>query len=204
MAPPLPLRERNKLRKEQLIREAARRLFMEKGYEATTLREIAEAADVGFGTVFSYAHDKAGLLAMVYVEELKALPPLFGRTSNGEVLDQLIGGLTHLYRFWGKAPSLGIHVLKQMEFYTDTPHMQTILARRAHARGEVRDWLRRLEASGDIPAGQDLENAADTLFAIYTSAVRDWMVTPRRSLKDGLARLRSLMELAVRGLIAPR
>ncbi|MDF3086763.1 TetR family transcriptional regulator, partial [Burkholderia sola] len=38
----LGLRERNKLEKAFLIRQAARELFLAKGYEATTLREVAK------------------------------------------------------------------------------------------------------------------------------------------------------------------
>ena len=68
------------------------RLFIELGYEATTLRQVAEAADVGFGTVFAYAADKAGLLAMVFVERLKALPPLFETLMQADPLDRTAAG----------------------------------------------------------------------------------------------------------------
>ena len=95
-APKLGLRERNKQAKERLIREAARALFVEKGFEATTLRAVADKADVGFGTVFAYANDKAGLLAMVFVEELKALPPLFSGGHRAAIIDELVEGLGHL------------------------------------------------------------------------------------------------------------
>ncbi len=70
------LRERNKAEKAQLIKEAARQLFSQNGYEATTMRDVAALADVGFGTISAYATDKAGLLAMLFVEDLEHLPPL--------------------------------------------------------------------------------------------------------------------------------
>ena len=59
------LRERKKTAKQERILEAATRLFAEKGYEAVTTAEIAEAAEVGVGTLFRYAGSKAELLVAV-------------------------------------------------------------------------------------------------------------------------------------------
>ena len=49
------------LRRATLI-EAARKLFMEKGYEATTMDEIAAAANFAKGTLYHYFANKAELL----------------------------------------------------------------------------------------------------------------------------------------------
>lgn len=64
-APGTSLRERKKTAKQERILEAATRLFAEKGYEAVTTAEIAEAAEVGVGTLFRYAGSKAELLVAV-------------------------------------------------------------------------------------------------------------------------------------------
>jgi AcrR family transcriptional regulator len=47
-------RERKKLRTRALIQREALRLFLEKGFEATTIGEIAEAADIATSTFFNY------------------------------------------------------------------------------------------------------------------------------------------------------
>jgi AcrR family transcriptional regulator len=47
-------RERKKLRTRALIQQEALRLFLEKGFEATTIEEIAEAADIATSTFFNY------------------------------------------------------------------------------------------------------------------------------------------------------
>ncbi len=195
------LRERNKLGKERAIRAAARSLFVERGYAATTLRAVAERADVGFGTVFSYATDKAGLLAMVFVEELKALPPLFAPSaSKRSPMDELIDGLAHLYEFWASIPELSWDVLQQMEFYVSNPHMDLIVERRNQARRELTSWLEGLRIEGRIADDVDVAQAADTLFAVYTSAVREWSVSTPGDVGRGLVRLRALMTLPMRGL----
>lgn len=47
----------------QRILRAARRLLAEKGFEATTTRDIARAADVASGTLFNYFPTKEAILA---------------------------------------------------------------------------------------------------------------------------------------------
>jgi AcrR family transcriptional regulator len=197
------LRERNKLAKERHIREAARRLFSEKGYEATTLREVAAEADVGFGTVASYSTDKAGLLAMVYVEELKALPPLFLKSdgSDDDLLGALIKGLAQLYQFWAKVPWLSRYVLQQMEFYRTNPHMDVIIERRREARLELSRWIEAQQQAGKIRMDVDVAQATDTLFAVYASAVREWSTVSPDDVRAGLTRLRWLMELPIKALL---
>ena len=63
--PGTSLRERKKTAKQERILEAAVRLFAEKGYETVTTAEIAEAAEVGVGTLFRYVGSKAELLVAV-------------------------------------------------------------------------------------------------------------------------------------------
>src|SRR5260370_42018218 len=62
--------ERSKRDKLERIKRAARKLFGRKGFEATTTREIAAAADIGAGTLFLYAGSKEDLLVLLFREEI--------------------------------------------------------------------------------------------------------------------------------------
>ncbi len=56
------LRERKKARTRAQIREHALSLFLEQGYEATTVQQIAESAEVSLSTLFRYFPTKAQLV----------------------------------------------------------------------------------------------------------------------------------------------
>src|SRR5271165_5880064 len=59
-----PTREEAAQRDERLI-EVATNLFMERGFEGTSIDAVAEAAGVSKPTVYSRYHDKKGLFAAV-------------------------------------------------------------------------------------------------------------------------------------------
>ncbi|WP_243766191.1 TetR/AcrR family transcriptional regulator [Streptomyces sp. GC420] len=60
--PQLGLRERKKIKTRQAIRKATYQLIIEQGYEATTVEQIAEAAEVSPSTVFRYFPTKEDIV----------------------------------------------------------------------------------------------------------------------------------------------
>ncbi|MET9124954.1 TetR family transcriptional regulator [Streptomyces sp. NPDC004528] len=91
------LRERKKMKTRIAIREATYRLIREQGYDATTVEQIAEAAEVSPSTVFRYFPAKEDIVLTdeydaLLEEELRARPldePWFD--SLRHVLTKAIG-----------------------------------------------------------------------------------------------------------------
>ena len=59
------VRDRRVKRTDNLLAKALVALTLEKGYEAVTIRDLTERADVGYATFFRHYHDKDELLAEV-------------------------------------------------------------------------------------------------------------------------------------------
>lgn len=73
--PALPKQERAHQKREALM-ESGRFLFISKGYESTTAKEIAAHANVATGTFYRYFSDKRQLLMSLLEDQLeKIMPP---------------------------------------------------------------------------------------------------------------------------------
>jgi AcrR family transcriptional regulator len=79
---PVGLRERRQLRQRADLVRIGMRLFAERGYDATTVDEIAEAAEVSRRTLFRYFGTKGDIVmewargtTTVLTESLRARPP---------------------------------------------------------------------------------------------------------------------------------
>jgi AcrR family transcriptional regulator len=93
------LRERKKARTRAAIQRAALRLFREQGYQATTVEQVAEAADISPSTFFRYFPTKEAVVFQdeydpMIIEAFKAVPPDVPpiaalRRAFGQVFSQL-------------------------------------------------------------------------------------------------------------------
>jgi AcrR family transcriptional regulator len=78
------LRERKKQRTREQIIDAAMGLFAERGYHATTIADIAEAADVAPRTFFSYFPSKEAVVFHNVDRELDEMATALGERLPGE------------------------------------------------------------------------------------------------------------------------
>lgn len=100
MPPKQGLRELKKARTRAAIQREALRLFRERGYEATTVEQVAQAAEVAHTTVFRYFPTKEDLVISdeadpLIFASLRAQPPELTpvQALRAAMLD-VLGGFT--------------------------------------------------------------------------------------------------------------
>jgi AcrR family transcriptional regulator len=85
------LRERAKARRRDAIIRAAYRLFAERGYDATTVADIAEAAEVAPRTVALYFPSKQEIALSRFSDAVRGLSTALHERPAGEMLPASIG-----------------------------------------------------------------------------------------------------------------
>lgn len=156
-------RERHKQDKQQRIVQAASDLFAEHGYAAVTTEAIAEAADVGTGTLFRYAGSKAQLLVQVMNDRLRL------GTDQGLALARAGAGPVEaiLAMLRPVADEIARHpenaLVHQRETLFGSGPLRDVAAQQSHAaEAAVREVLT-LHAGPDVPP-DDLTEAAHVLY----------------------------------------
>jgi AcrR family transcriptional regulator len=182
------LRQIKKERTRQLISDTALRLFIERGYEQTTIDEIAMAAEVGTRTLYRYYPTKEDLLIKRARPGLRGLVGSLCERPDEEPLPQaLYATMARFCNLLAIERKSGLALRALIE---GTPgvrarwHDQVGLAR-VELAAEIR---RRLRASRTDPR-PDL--AAGTLIVIMELVVASWATSRRNPLRvlDEVARL---------------
>jgi len=194
-------RERNKRDKQERILCAARRLFARKGFERATTREIAEAADVGAGTLFLYTGKKEDLLVSIFAEDMRSvIDEAFFAAAAGELLEQLLRVFGALIAHHEQDPGLARVFVKELPFVEDRHHLlgETM----SSLLGGIAARVEQAQAAGELAEAVEPAELADNLFALYFHQLQRWLsgaVSPER--RDEA--LRAALALQLEGLRAP-
>lgn len=100
---PTSLRAQSKLKTRRRVLDAARQLFMERGYEAATIRDIASHAGLSTGAVFASFVDKNDLFNAVMAEDFQRQVEALRQAAKPDatVEDAVMAVFEAGYRFHG-------------------------------------------------------------------------------------------------------
>ena len=206
-APALGLRERGKLDKLRRIKLAAREVFLEKGFDDATTREIALRADVAIGTVFVYAADKRDLLMLIINNDLDTVNEKGEKALQSDLplLDQLMKFFTLRYNYWAKEPQLSRAAVQETaDFLAETTdkgkETSRFYARRSNISAMLTQLALQKQNEGKIAKTASPDLIAALFMTIYLTEVRRWLAQDNPKPTAGLNRLRSLLALAIQGL----
>jgi AcrR family transcriptional regulator len=174
-APALNRRERKKQETQHRIFTAADELFAAKGYAAVTTQEVADAADVGAGTLFRYAKNKAELLIMVMNERLRlgAERGLVIAERGGPPAESIVGLIEPLVQAALNQPENTAVFQREVLFGIDGPYRAEALKRIRELEDTMVTILNRYAESHQARDGVDVRRVASTIFSVlYLRLVR--------------------------------
>lgn len=194
-------RERRSVETRDRLYRAALRLFAERGFQATTVQDITEAADVGKGTFFNYFKTKEHVLAAFGGERIAAVERALeqARATKGPILNVLrdlalnVAGqskerpalLRAIYAAHATSDAVRAELRKRMQA---SRRLLAEIFSLAQQRGEVRRDL----------SATELARRTQIVFVGVTLA---WAVAPEDSISKRSA---SVWEIFRLGLLAPR
>ena len=192
-------RQRRRLEIELRLLDASKRLFIEKGYDETTVAEIAETADVAYGTFFNYFPAKSDLLAAMgerevaeLSEQLSTLAPRPGRID--QALTLLFEGFAK--RLEAASPRERALAAKiQSITFAAAPADRDLGYQEAFAA-----FTRNAVTAGRVRADVTVETLADLVASAYSAMALSWVHMPEFPVRD---RARAMADLLGETL-APR
>lgn len=174
---PLGRRERNKLEKRARIVAAARQLFAAQGFAETTTQQIAEAADIGTGTLFLYARSKEDLLFLVFKDEMqetaqesfRQIPP------DMPIIDQALAVFGRMVDYHERDLELTRNLLREILMpvapgrEADLEELMNVIF------GGFAELVRVAQAKGQLSGRHDPWLTGQSIFAIYYLSLVGWV-----------------------------
>jgi AcrR family transcriptional regulator len=193
--PAVGLRERKKARTKASIQHHALRLFREQGYGATTVEQIAEAAEVSPSTFFRYFPTKEDVVLQddydpLIVEAFKAQPP---------DLSPIQAMRRAMRSAFGTIPAEELEEIRERsELMLQIPELQ------AATLANLTQTMRLLtglvaERVGREPDDFAVRNFTGALLGVWISVLFDWAACPgvdlANALDDAMAHLEAGLPL---------
>jgi AcrR family transcriptional regulator len=206
----LGLRADAQVERRRRVLEAAEALFHEKGLEATGMREIAQRAGVGTGTLFLYAPDKRGLLRLIHDEQLRLCQERAFATVDpaAGLVDQIVHVFGAQYVYLSADTRLSLQAVQEASFvpaptrdgtsFEDSDYFR----RRIALRQRLADLVIAQQERGTVVPGVDPIDVAEIAISIYVTEVREWLIgieigNEKTDVEKGVEQLRRRLAFAL-------
>jgi AcrR family transcriptional regulator len=190
-------RERRSRELRQRIFAAAQHLFLEHGFDNTTVNQIAEAADIAPATFFNHFQNKAALFEAVTAEVLEYLQSILDEEFSRDATPQ--------NRIIAFADRVAVEILNVRKLAHDTllglihggthnghvaPH-----ARKIHAPFE--SMLRDGQEKGEVRDDLDAAFLAEIVIGALNASITNWLSDYEYPLADRLRETATFMGEAI-------
>lgn len=194
----LSRREQNKAEKLERILTAARQLFREQGFEATTTRAIASKARIGTGTLFVYFPEKTDILFHLFRVDLERVSEQAVRSvpAAASAMDALMFVFEALFRFYDEDRKLSrvfirLHLFGQGKASDEVSALSAVFLTRLGAL---------VAARAPRAAGLDHFQTGYLLFGVYYFTLVAWLSHTIPDVETALIQLRHSLAPVLIGL----
>lgn len=170
------IREQKKKETRQAIMDAAIRLFGDRGYERTSIEDLAAGAGVGKGTIYGYFATKREIFQAFCDEEIEFSFRTLKESVDPDapLLQQLVTLFMLQFRFVTENREFGRHLLREMAFPKEISeksleHVQRYL-------DALEELLERAREKGQIRLDVNLTTATASFYMLYLGCLSAWYV----------------------------
>jgi AcrR family transcriptional regulator len=172
------LRERKKLKTKAAIRKEAMRLFLDKGFDATTIEEIAAAVEISPSTFFNYFPTKEDV---VFEDELDPLilAAFDAQPEGTNPIRAIRNAMLTVFR--ALTPEQDRVMRERMALMTSTPSLRSaMLSQFADMVNEIAALV--ANRAGGSPSDFAIRNFAGALLGVMMSALLTAAQDPKADL----------------------
>jgi AcrR family transcriptional regulator len=157
------------------ILEVAREHFERDGFEAASIRDIADAAGVASGTVLLHFADKASLLHSALHDDLEAaITRSLSAPSEGPLLQRLCAVVRPFYGYYQARPRLS-RVLLRESLLAESPWKERFTEQAERVIGHVRSLVAQAQSSGELDPQARPELIATAFASFYYFVLIGWV-----------------------------
>jgi AcrR family transcriptional regulator len=173
--------EKRKRQTRERILKVALALFVEKGLDDTTVAEIADAADIGKGTFFTYFPSKAAVFADVTLGLAAAMEESLERaTTAGQPFEARVAAFFRPALDWHAAnPILSRSMLAA--FLRDVAYVRADRASQHRFHARLSSALAEAQRAGAITADVELDAAVAAIAGTYFGCLGAWHAAETRT-----------------------
>ncbi|HEX9777736.1 MAG TPA: TetR/AcrR family transcriptional regulator [Geopsychrobacteraceae bacterium] len=186
------VRAQKKRETRRAIIAAAIRLFGERGYERTSIEDLAAEAGVGKGTIYGYFSTKQEIFQAFCGEEIENSFRAVSETVDPEapLLRQLLTLFMLQFRFVTKNREFGRHLLREMAF-PKTANRKSLEYIQRYL-DTLEELLHRAGAKGQLRREANPASAAASFYLLYVGCLSGWYsgyMKDQQSVEDAMEKL---------------
>jgi AcrR family transcriptional regulator len=190
-------RARRRQEARDRVYRAAVELFVERGFDATTMDDIADRADVARATVFNYFQRKTTFLdEWATLRRQKALAAVQRRHLSDHALPEI------LTRYMIELARLSTRARAETVALMGAAIHTTNVFGNPHLAHEMARFIARAQAAGEVRADVEAEIAGTLVATGYFAVLSQWIAEEPMPF-DLESRLLQMVDLICAGLIAP-